>query len=241
MATSQLSSAALTFADGDGLLACSLTAGSSALTSSTPILLPGAPAETLQAATKGYVDSVAEGLHVKAAVRAATTANGTFASAFANGQTVDGVTLATGDRILIKNQTDAVKNGIYTVKASGAPDRAVDFNADDDITAGAFTFVEEGTENADKGWVLITDGTITIETTPLAFTQFSSYTTTLASLGVTATASELNTLDGVTATTAEINILDGVTATTAELNILDGVTASTTELNILDGVTATTA
>ena len=63
--------------------------------------------------------------------------------------------------------------------------------------------------------------------------------TTLAELGVTASAAELNTLDGITATTAELNILDGVTATTAELNILDGVTATASELNILDGVTAT--
>ena len=58
---------------------------------------------------------------------------------------------------------------------------------------------------------------------------------------VTATAAELNIMDGVTATTAELNIMDGVTATTAELNIMDGVTADATELNILDGVTATTA
>jgi energy-converting hydrogenase Eha subunit G len=58
---------------------------------------------------------------------------------------------------------------------------------------------------------------------------------------LTATAAELNILDGVTATTAELNILDGVTSDAAELNILDGVTATTTELNILDGVTATTA
>jgi hypothetical protein len=65
--------------------------------------------------------------------------------------------------------------------------------------------------------------------------------TTLADLGVTASAAELNLLDGVTATTAELNILDGVTATAAELNLLDGVTASTAELNILDGVTASTA
>jgi len=65
--------------------------------------------------------------------------------------------------------------------------------------------------------------------------------TTLADLGVTASAAELNIMDGVTATTAELNILDGVTATAAELNILDGVTATAAELNILDGVTATTA
>jgi hypothetical protein len=69
----------------------------------------------------------------------------------------------------------------------------------------------------------------------------AAFISTLATLGVTASASELNTLDGITATTAELNILDGVTATTAELNILDGVTATTAELNILDGVTATAA
>jgi len=65
--------------------------------------------------------------------------------------------------------------------------------------------------------------------------------TTLADLGVTASAAELNIMDGVTSTTAELNILDGVTATASELNILDGVTATAAELNILDGVTATTA
>jgi hypothetical protein len=64
---------------------------------------------------------------------------------------------------------------------------------------------------------------------------------TLGDLGVTASAAELNILDGATLSTAELNILDGVTATTAELNILDGVTATAAELNILDGVTATTA
>ena len=68
-----------------------------------------------------------------------------------------------------------------------------------------------------------------------------TFAVSLASLGVTATAAELNILDGATVTPAELNILDGVTASTAELNILDGVTASTAELNILDGVTATTA
>jgi len=66
-------------------------------------------------------------------------------------------------------------------------------------------------------------------------------TLTINGTDVTATATELNVLDGVTATTAELNVLDGVTATTAELNILDGVTATAAELNILDGVTATTA
>lgn len=71
--------------------------------------------------------------------------------------------------------------------------------------------------------------------------SFATVSQTLAALSVTATASELNVLDGITATTAELNIMDGVTATASELNILDGVTATTAELNIMDGVTATTA
>ena len=66
-------------------------------------------------------------------------------------------------------------------------------------------------------------------------------TLSIAGTAVTATAAELNILDGVTSTAAELNILDGVTATTAELNILDGVTSTAAELNILDGVTSTTA
>ena len=204
----------------------------------------GDPTSAGHAATKSYVDNVAQGLDVKASVRVATTGNGTLASAFANGETIDGVALSTGDRILIKDQTDASENGVYVVAASGAPARATDFDSDGDtntFSAGAFMFVEEGTANANKGFVLTTAGGITVGDTDLDFTQFSSAgAVTLSTLGVTATASELNILDGVTSTTAELNILDGVTSTTAELNILDGVTATASELNLLDGSVAGT-
>lgn len=124
-------------------------------------------------ATKAYVDGVAQGLSAKNSVRAATTANGALATAYANGQTIDGVTLATGNRILIKNQTTASENGIYTVNAAGAPTRATDFDANAEVTVGVYTFVEEGTANGDSGWVLTTDGAITLGTTGLTFTQFS--------------------------------------------------------------------
>jgi len=94
------------------------------------------------------------------------------------------------------------------------------------------------TVTAGDGAIIYADGT----GTGAAVVDFTgTFAVSLASLGVTATAAELNILDGVTASTADLNILDGVTASTAELNILDGVTASTAELNILDGVTATTA
>ena len=111
-----------------------------------------------EVATKEYVDSVKQGLDVKNSVRVATTVAVNLSTELENGDTVDGVTLATGDRVLVKNQEVDSENGIYVVKASGAPDRADDANSNDDVTAGMFTFVEEGTANGDSGWVLTTNG-----------------------------------------------------------------------------------
>ena len=142
------------------------------------------PVSAQDAATKNYVDSVAQGLDVKASVRAATTAAVTLATALENGDTLDGVTLATGDRVLVKNQADGSENGVYVVKASGAPDRALDANSDADVTSGMFTFVEQGTINGNSGWVLTTDNPITLGTTALTFAQFSGAGTYTASNGV---------------------------------------------------------
>lgn len=131
------------------------------------------PTASTDAATKGYVDGVAQGLDVKESVDVATTAAGTLSSDFENGDTVDGVVLSTGDRILIKDQAVASENGIYTVNASGAPTRAVDFNEDAEVTAGAFTFVERGTVNADTGWVVVSEDPITVGSSDIDWTQFS--------------------------------------------------------------------
>jgi len=131
------------------------------------------PTDAAHAATKGYVDGVRSGLDVKQSVRVATTAALTLSSDLENGDTVDGVTLATGDRVLVKNQDTASENGIYVVKASGAPDRATDADSSAEVTAGMFTFVAEGTVNGDSGWVLTTNDTITLGTTGLVFAQFS--------------------------------------------------------------------
>jgi hypothetical protein len=147
------------------------------------------PVSAQDAATKAYVDSTAQGLDVKASVRAATTVAGTLASSFANGSVIDGVTLATGDRILIKNQATGSENGIYTVNASGAPTRALDANVSSEVTAGMFVFVSEGTANGNDGYVLTTDDTITLGTTALTFTQFSGAGTYTASNGVLLTGS----------------------------------------------------
>jgi hypothetical protein len=117
----------------------------------------------------------------------ATTASLTLASALENGDTLDGVTLATGDRVLVKNQSTGSENGIYVVKASGAPDRAEDANLSAEVTAGMFTFVSEGTTNGNTGWVLTTDDAITLGTTPLVFSQFSGAGTYTAGGGLTLT------------------------------------------------------
>src|ERR1700742_1860668 len=82
------------------------------------------PSAATDGANKAYVDALASGLEWKAAVRAATTNNGALATAYANGSVIDTVTLATGDRVLLKNQTTQSDNGIYVVQASGAPVRA---------------------------------------------------------------------------------------------------------------------
>lgn len=146
------------------------------------------------AATKGYVDAARSGLDVKQSVRAATTGPITIATGLENGDTVDGVTLATGNRVLVKDQSTASENGIYTVNATGAPTRATDFDEDAEVTGGAFTFVEEGTANGDSGFVLTNNGAITVGTTGLVFAQFSGTGQITAGAGLTKTG---NTLDAV--------------------------------------------
>ena len=102
----------------------------------------------------------------------ATTATGTLATAFENGDTVDGVVLATGNRILIKNQSSGAENGIYVVAASGAPTRATDFDTGAKAL-GAVVKVNEGTANADSIWQLTTNATITIGSTALVFVNLA--------------------------------------------------------------------
>ena len=159
----------------------------------------GTPTDPAHAATKGYVDAARSGLDVKESVRAATTATVNLSTDVDNGSIIDGVTLATGNRILIKDQgvggVAHADNGIYIVAASGAPTRATDFDSGDEVTAGAFTFVEEGTANGDAGFVLATNGSITIGSTALLFTQFSGTGQITAGDGMSKSGSTLNVND----------------------------------------------
>ena len=161
-------------------------------------------------ANKAYVDSVANGLDVKASVRVATTAN--LGATYSNGAgtltnsgsqaalAIDGVTLIAQDRVLVKNQTAGAQNGFYKVTTVGDGSsnwvltRTPDADAASELTAGAFTFAEEGTANGDNGYVLSTDGAVTLGTTAITFEQFSGAGQITAGNGLTKNG---NTIDAV--------------------------------------------
>lgn len=154
------------------------------------------PVADTDAANKGYVDSVAQGLDVKGSVRVATTANITLSGL----QTIDGVTLVAGNRVLVKNQDLPEENGIYVV-ASGTWTRSSDLSLAVQFP-GAFTFVEEGTLFANSGWVCATDAPVTVGTTPILFEQFSGAGQITAGNGLSKTGNILDV--NVDNTTIEI-------------------------------------
>lgn len=121
---------------------------------------------------KAYIDSFVQGLAPKQSVRVATTVAGTLATSFENGDTVDGVVLATGNRILIKNQAASSANGIYTVNASGAPTRATDYDAAGEINQGTFVTVLAGSQ-INTIWVMYEADVVTVNTDPINFSQLS--------------------------------------------------------------------
>ena len=165
------------------------------------------PTQDQDAATKSYVDNVVNGLDVKESVKVATTAN--LASTYNNGAgtltassngalSIDGVTVSTNDRVLVKNQTDTKQNGIYVVTATGDGSnpfvltRAGDADAASEITGGTFTFVEQGTANSENGFVFTHDGTPTLGTTAITVTQFSGAGQITAGAALTKTGNQLD-------------------------------------------------
>jgi hypothetical protein len=200
------------------------------------------PTDDAHAATKGYVDAARSGLDVKASVRVATTAPVLLASGLENGDTLDGVTLATGDRVLVKDQSTGSENGIYVVQASGAAVRATDADTSAEVTAGMFTFVAEGTTNADSGWVLTTNDTVTLGTTALTFAQFSGAGQITAGDGLTKTGNTINavgTADRISVSSDAINIAAtyvGQSTITTLGTITTGVWNST-DIAVADGGT----
>lgn len=158
-----------------------------------------APTSDTDAANKAYVDAARTGLDVKNSVRVATTANITLSGL----QTIDSVSLVAGNRVLVKNQTTAADNGIYVVVDGGAWTRSEDANSSIKITPGMFTFVEEGTDNADSGFILTNNAEVNLGLTGLAFAQFSGAGQIDAGAGLTKTGNTLNV--GGTASRITVN------------------------------------
>jgi hypothetical protein len=179
----------------------------------------GAPTNASDAATKAYVDGVAEGLHVHASVVAASTSNIVLPTAPA---TLDGVSLSINDRVLLKNQSTTSENGIYVV-INGDLARAADYNTAAEIDPGDFVFVSGGTVNDNTGWVQ-TQVVTTLGTDPIVFTQFSGAGTYLAGTGLTLTG---NTFSINTGTTVDISTAQTLTNKTLALgnNTISGTIA----------------
>ena len=187
------------------------------------------PSADGDAASKSYVDGVSQGLDVKDSVKAATTANITIATALNNGDTLDGVSLSTNDRVLVKDQSSASENGIYIVGSS--PARADDLAAGADA-AGMFTFIEQGTVNADNAFVCTSNkGSAVVGTNNLAFTQFSGAGQITAGDGLDKSANtlsvDLKSNGGLVIESTEIAVDLAASSITGTLAIGDGGTGAT--------------
>ena len=175
--------------------------------SGAKITTVGTPSQSTDAATKGYVDGVVNGLDVKKSVDFASTANvagtynngaGTITAGSNGALSMDGGSPAIGQRVLLKDQTDNVQNGIYSVTTAGNAGaayvltRATDADAAAEISGGAFFFVEQGSANADNGYVTTHNGTPTIGTDDITFEQFSGAGQISAGSALTKTGNTLN-------------------------------------------------
>ena len=197
------------------------------LASATAVVSGVTPTADAHLATKGYVDSTAQGLDVKDSCKVATTANITLA----NTQTVDGVSLAANDRVLVKDQSTASENGLYKVVDGGSWTRTDDLAAGSDA-AGAFTFVEQGSTYSDVGFVCSSNkGSAVTGTNNLAFTQFSGVAGVTAGNGIDKSGNEIS-LDlkangGCVIESTELAVDLSASSITGTLAIGDGGTGAT--------------
>jgi len=217
--------------------ASAATPSTLALRDSSGRLQVATPVSDSDAANKAYVDAARSGLDVKDSVRAATVGAITLSGT----QTIDDVAVVAGDRVLVKNQGTASENGIY-VAASGAWSRSADADSNAEVTAGMFTFVEEGTANADSGWVLTTNNPIVVGSTSLVFAQFSGAGQIIAGDGLTKTGNTLDvggTTDRITVTADNVDIASTYVGQTT-ITTLGTITTGTwngTDVAVADGGT----
>lgn len=188
-----------------------------------------APVNSTDAANKAYVDAARNGLDVKGSVRLATTANITLSGI----QSIDGITVSTGDRILVKNQSTATENGIYVANATSWT-RSDDADTSEKVTPGMFTFVEEGTNSSDSGFVLTNNAVVNLGVTGLAFAQFSGAGQLTAGSGLVKTG---NTIDVVGTANRIIANIDSIDISSSYV----GQTSITTLGTIATGTWSATA
>jgi len=195
----------------------------------------GSPSSGSDAATKTYVDNLVAGLKTRIIVRAATTANIDLTADLQNGDTLDGLTLATNEKVLVKNQTDATENGIYDVVASGTATRNSDYDAIAEL-AGQIVVVQEGTTNADTIYLCTTDTSATLGSSNITFTIITPANVgTVTSVGVSdAGSSEFTVTNSPITSSGTITLaVNSINATKIGNGDVDN-----TELSYVNGVTS---
>jgi hypothetical protein len=195
----------------------------------------GDPSASSEAATKNYVDNLVAGLRTRVVARVASTTNVTIASGLENGDTIDGVTLVTGNKVLLKNQSTASQNGLYTVVASGSASRDTEFDTITEL-AGQLILVSEGSTQADTLWLCTSDTSATLGSSSITYTQvYPSSGGTVTSVGLAdAGSSEFTITNSPVTTSGTINIaVNSIAATKIGTGVVNN-----TEFGYLDGVTS---
>jgi hypothetical protein len=195
----------------------------------------GDPSSSSEVATKNYVDNLVTGLRTRVIARVASTANVAIATALENGDTLDGVTLATGNRVLLKDQTTTSQNGLYTVVSSGAASRDTEFDIISEI-AGQLILVSEGTTHADDLFLCTTDTSATLGSSAISYTQvFPSSGGTVTSVAVADSGSSEFTVTGspITSSGTISLAVNSIAATKIGTGTVDN-----TEFGYLNGVTS---
>jgi len=198
-------------------------------------------------AATSYVDNLIAGLRTRVICEAATTANITISSDLQNGDTIDGVTLATGDQVLVKDQSTDSQNGIYTVVSSGTASRSTEYDAIAEIS-GQMVIVNQGSTNDNTMWLCTTNSSATLDSDSISFTKVTpqnvgdvTLTGTQTLTNKTLTSPKINENVALTANATELNLLDGVSGLVqADFTKLAAVNSTATELNIMDGDTSAT-
>jgi len=195
----------------------------------------GDPSSSSEAATKNYVDNLVTGLRTRVIARVASTANVNISTGLENGDVLDGVTLATGNRVLLKDQSTASQNGLYIVVASGAASRDTEFDIISEL-AGQLILVSEGSTHADDLFLCTTDTSATLGSSSISYVQvFPSSGGTVTSVAVADSGSSEFTVTGspITSSGTISLAVNSIAATKIGTGTVDN-----TEFGYLNGVTS---